>query len=125
MTKPLIYIDTSYVRDGQQKQLMLLMKDLEIFVKNNMPRIISYSFFLNENESKMAVVAIHPDSNSLESHLNTGNEKFRKFKDIIELQKIQVYGEVTNNVVKKLQKKALMLGKGTVEIYNFFTGFSR
>jgi len=125
MTQPLVYIDTSYVHDGKQKQLKLLMKDLQAFVKSNMPRIISYTFFLNDDESKMVVVAIHPDSDSLEYHLNTGNEKFRKFKEYIELQKIQVYGKITKSVIERLQKKAQMLGNGTVEIYNFYSGFSR
>lgn len=125
MTQPIIYIDTSAIRKGNLDQLKASMKELKSFVKKNMPRLISHSFFLNESETEMTVVAIHPDSASLKYNLNTGKEQFEKFKEFIELLKIEVFGEVNNVVLNKLNKKAKMLGKGTVKVNNYFTGFSR
>lgn len=125
MTQPIIYIDTSTIREGKLEQLKVSMKELKSFVEENMPRLISYSFYLNESETEMTVVAVHPDSASLQFHLNTGKEQFKKFKEFIDLLEIEVYGKVDKVVLEKLNKKAQMLGKGTVKVHNRFAGFSR
>ena len=125
MNQPIIYIDTSKILDGKLEQLKASMIKLKTFVENKMPRLKSYAFYLNESETEMIVVAVHPDSASLEYHLNMGNEQFKKFSEFIELLKIEVYGKVNEAVLEKLYKKAEMLGKGTIEVNNLYKGFSR
>jgi len=50
---------------------------------------------------------------------------FRKFADLIDLGSIQVYGRVSDAVLERLHQKARMLGKGTVTLHEFHTGFAR
>jgi len=73
----------------------------------------------------MTVVAVHPDSASLEFHMDVGSAEFRKFADLIDLLKIEVYGRVSEAVLKRLHQKARMLGKGTVAVHEFYAGFGR
>lgn len=125
MSSIIIYVDTSEIRQGKLAQLKTAMKHLTSFVEENMPRLISYNFFLNKNENKMTVVSIHPDSVSLEYHLNRGKDEFRKFAELINLLKIEVYGNVSESVIEKLQQKSQMLGSGKVSLQKFYTGFTR
>lgn len=125
MNQPIIYIDTSAIKEGKLEQLKESMSELKSFVEKNMPRLIFYSFFLNEKQTEMTVVAIHPDSASLEYHLNVGKEKFKKFKEFIDLLKIEVYGKINEVVLDKLNKKARMLGNGTTEVHSLYSGFFR
>ena len=90
-----------------------------------MPRVLSYGFFLDDSRTTMTVVAVHPDSASLEFHLDEGNEEFRKFADLIELSRIEVYGSVSNGVLDRLHRKAQMLGRGSIVIHDFYAGFAR
>lgn len=101
------------------------MKDLAAFVQENMPRLISYGFFLDESRSQMTVVAVHPDSASLEYHMDVGGAEFRKFADLIELLKIEVYGRVSDAVLERLRQKAKMLGGSTVAVHGLYAGFTR
>jgi hypothetical protein len=101
------------------------MRDLAAFVEANMPRLHSYAFFLNEDETEMTVVAIHPDSASLTFHLDTGAAEFRKFAGLLDLLSIDVYGRVSDAVVSRLHEKARMLGSGTVAVHDFYAGFDR
>lgn len=125
MSSPIIYIDTSMVRKGQLEKLKIAMKDLAMFVEANMPRLISYAFFLNDDQSQMTVVAVHPDSASLEFHMNVGADEFRKFASLIELSRIEVYGRVSETVLERLHQKARMLGTGTAAVHEYYAGFAR
>ena len=78
MTYPIVYVDKSEIRDGKLEELEVGMKNLAGFVEANVPQLISYGFFLDERRTQMTVVAVHPDSESLEFHLDVGNAEFRK-----------------------------------------------
>ncbi len=73
----------------------------------------------------MTVVAVHPDSESLEFHMDEGNEEFRKFRDFIDLVRIDVYGDVSDGIRERLDRKARMLGRGTVTVHTRHAGFTR
>ena len=125
MPHPIIYVDTSSIRAGKLEQLKAQMSELASFVEEHVPRVLSYAFFLNESETEMTVVAVHPDSESLDYHLTTGKERFKAFGDYIDLLHINVYGKVSETVMEKLHKKAQMLGRGTVEVHEYYSGFVR
>jgi hypothetical protein len=125
MPQPIVYVDTSSIREGKLKQLEEAMKGLAAFVKANVPQLISYGFFLNQERTEMTVVAVHPDSASLEFHMEVGAREFRKFADLIDLLKIEVYGHVSDAVLERLHQKARMLGRGTVTLHDFYAGFAR
>lgn len=125
MAQPIVYIDTSTIRDGKLEELEPAMKHLAGFVETNVPRVLSYGFYLSEDRTRMTVVAVHPDDASLEYHLDEGGPEFRKFADLIELSGIEVYGRVSDPVLKRLHDKARMLGTGTVVVHDFYAGFAR
>jgi hypothetical protein len=81
MPVPIVYGDTSAIREEKHAQLEAAMKDLAAFVEANMPRVISYGFFLDQKRTQMTVVAVHPDSESLEFHMDEGSAEFRKFAE--------------------------------------------
>lgn len=125
MPQPIVYIDTSGVRNGKLEELEEAMKKLAEFVEANVPQLISYGFFLDEEKARMTVVAVHPDSASLEFHMDVGSEEFRKFSDLIDLLRIDVYGRVSDAVMGRLHRKARMLGDSTVAVHDFRAGFAR
>jgi hypothetical protein len=125
MSQPIFYIDTSSIHEGKLEELEVAMRDLATFVEANTPQLISYGFFLDEARTQMTVVAVHPDPASLEFHLDMGGAKFRKFADLIDLLRIEVYGQVSDAVLERLQQKARMLGRGTVVVHDFYAGFTR
>lgn len=74
----------------------------------------------------MTVVAIHPDSDSLELHMEVGRSAFAGFADFIDMKAIEVYGNPSEKVLELLEKKANMLGDaGRVEVHTPQGGFMR
>ncbi|MFW6079242.1 MAG: putative quinol monooxygenase [Gemmatimonadota bacterium] len=125
MPDPIVYIDTSEIRDGKLDEVKARVKGLAAFVEANNPHILSYGFFFDDDAGRMMVVAVHPDSEALEHHMDVGREEFRKFGDLLDLVSIEVYGEVSESVRERLDQKASMLGRGGVSIYGSHAGFAR
>jgi quinol monooxygenase YgiN len=125
MPRPIVYIDTSAIREGKREELEAAMKRLAEFVEENVPQLGFYGFFLNEDRTRMTVVAVHPDSASLEFHMTVGREEFRKCSDLIDLLRIEVYGLISDSAVELLHQKARTLGSGTVSVHDFWAGFAR
>jgi hypothetical protein len=96
MAPPIVYVDVSAIREGKHEELEAGMDNLSRYVEEPMPRVAFYGFFLDETQSTMTVVAVHPDSASLQFHLDEGNEEFRKFGHLLDLSRIDVYGEVSD-----------------------------
>jgi hypothetical protein len=125
MSEPIVYIDRSQVRDGKLEQLKLAIRDLVAFIDANVPRAMTYRIYLNESGGQMTVVQIHPDSTSLEFHMRVGAPEFSKFKDLIRLSSIDVYGEPSDALRKQLEDKVRMLGAGAVSVHKLQAGFMR
>jgi hypothetical protein len=125
MSQSIVYIDTSAIREGKLQELESAMKQLAGFLDANVPRLLSYGFYLDGNRTRMTVVAIHPDSASLEYHLDVGGSEFGKFASLIELLRIEVYGCVSQAALDRLRRKAEMLGRGTVVTHELYAGFTR
>lgn len=123
--QPVLYIDTSEIRRGKLGEVKAAAKRLADFVETNMPRLISYGFCFDDARRRMTVVAIHPDSESLEFHMDKGAAEFRKFQDLLDLSTIDVYGPVSESVVQRLHDKARMLGNGAVSVHDYYAGFAR
>ena len=48
MPRPIVYIDTSTIREGKLEELQAAMKHLAAFVETNVPQLISYGLFLDK-----------------------------------------------------------------------------
>ena len=125
MSAPIVYVDRSRVRDGKLEQLEAAIGELAAFVEANNPRVLSYRFFLDREDGRMTVVAVHPDSEALALHMDVGGEEFGKFAGLLELESITVYGEVSEPVVERLERKAESLGAATVSVRSALAGFAR
>jgi hypothetical protein len=90
------------------------------------PQLISYGFFVNEEAMRMTVVAVHPDSASLEFHMEIAGPAFRKLSGFIRLRTIEVYGRPSDKALQQLRQKAQMLGEGeSVVVHEPQAGFAR
>ncbi len=123
---PIVYIDRSTIRDGKTAEVADEIQRLVGFIQSREPQLLAYEFCLDESGTNLTVIAIHPDSASLETHLEVGRSAFQQFSELIDLQSINVYGRPSDKVLKQLEDKASMLGDhGSVEVHPVQHGFSR
>jgi hypothetical protein len=124
-SEPIVYIDHSDVRDGSLEELKAGVRRLVDFIDVREPQLISYGFYIDAAASKMTVVAVHPDSASLELHMEIGSAEFRKLAHMLTLTSIECYGRPSETALEQLREKAAALGDGgTVVSIARFAGFT-
>ena len=73
----------------------------------------------------MTVVAVDPDSESLERHMEIGSGEFRKLAHLVTLTAIECYGRPSDRALQQLREKAAALGDGgAVVSIERFAGFA-
>jgi quinol monooxygenase YgiN len=125
MSDAIVYVDTSDVRDGALEELKAAMKELVDFVEANEPRLIAYNVYFSDDGTRMTVVHVHPDSASLEYHMEVAGPAFRRFVELVTLSSIHIYGEPSEKLLKQSHEKARLLGRGAVVVDAPQAGFSR
>jgi hypothetical protein len=124
-SEPIVYIDHSDIRDGSLKELKAGIRRLVDFIDAREPQLITYGFYIDEDQSKMTVVSVHPDSASLELHMDIGGGEFRKLAHLITLTAIECYGRPSEKALEQMRLKAAALGDGgTVVTIGRFAGFT-
>jgi hypothetical protein len=88
-------------------------------------QLITYGFYIDDEAAKMTVVAVHPDSASLELHLDIGGAEFGKLAHLLTLTAIECYGRPSERALDQLRRKAAALGDGgSVVSIGRFAGFA-
>lgn len=121
----IVYVDMSDVREGALEDLKAGMKELVDFVEANEPRILAYSVYFSDDGARMTVVHVHPDSASLEYHLEVAGPVFRRFVELVTLSSIHIYGDASAKVLEQSHEKARLLGRGDVTVEALHAGFTR
>ena len=125
-TGPVIYIDRSDVHEGRWGELKAGIKALVEFVDSHQPQMAAYGFYLDEDAHQMTVVSVHPDSGSLQRHVDIGGPEFKKLAPFLTLREIEVFGHLSERAVELVHQKAATLGdKGLVTLHEQFAGFHR
>jgi len=125
MSEPIISLDTSLIRVGRLDELKRAVAELVEFVRSNEPRPIVYEVFVDQTESRMTVVQVHPDSASMEYHMTVAGPAFAGFAELVTLSTLDVYGKPSGELLELLRKKVQMLGDATVNVHDLQAGFAR
>ena len=124
-SEPIVYIDRSHIRKDSIDELKAGVQRLVEFIDAHEPRLITYGFYIDEDAAKMTVVAVHPDSESLERHMEIGGGEFRKLAHLVTLTTIECYGRPSERALDQLRQKAAALGDaGAVVTVGRFAGFT-
>ena len=123
---PVVYIDRSDVHENRWDELKSGIRALVAFVEGHQPQMVAYAVYLDEDAHQMTVVSVHPDSASLERHVDIGGPEFKKLAPFLTLREIEVFGHLSQRAVELVRQKAATLGDGgQVTLHEQFAGFGR
>jgi hypothetical protein len=122
-SEPIVYIDHSDIREGSLDELKAAVKRIVDFIDARETQLITYGFYIDEEAARMTVVAVHPNSASLELHLDIGGPEFLKVAPLLTLTGIECYGRPSAKALEQLRRKAAALGdRGTIVSVGRFAG---
>jgi len=126
MPGPILYIDRSRIKPGRLDDVRRMTVELAAFIEEREGQLLFYAFSIDEEAQRMTVLAVHPDTGSVERHMDVGGPAFRAFTDLIVMEAIEVYGEPSDRVREELDSKARDLGDQVrVTVGGLHAGFSR
>jgi hypothetical protein len=125
MPDPIIIIDISEIRESRLDELRTAMTGLVEFVESNEPRPVAYCVALSNDATRVTVLQIHPDPSSAEEHMTVAAEEFPRFRELIELVQMDIYGKPSDELLAMMRNKAQMLGNAPVGLHELHAGFVR
>lgn len=109
MSEPIVVIDTSAIRQGALAEVKAGIRELVSFVEQHVPGALVYNVYLNEDGTRMTVLQMHPDSASMEQHMELGRPVFARFAELLTMETMDIYGRPSERLLVLLQRKAQML----------------
>jgi hypothetical protein len=80
------------------------------FIDANAPRVGLFSVWLDDDETRMTVIHVHPDTASLEHPMKVGAPVFRGFAELLSLRSIEVFGEPSERALALLEERPARSG---------------
>jgi len=69
MFKPFIYMSTWKIKEGRLEDWKRFTRELVENIEAKEPQLIAFNIFLNEDETEMTSIQIHPDAASIDFHM--------------------------------------------------------
>ena len=124
MSNPLVVVDSSEIHEGKPRS-QGGTRELAEFVEANEAAPLAYNIYFSEDGTRMTVVQVHPDSESMELHMSLAGPLFRRFTGLVELSRVDFYGTPSEAVLGAMREKARLLGNAPVVVHELHAGFAR
>jgi len=96
MGDPLIVVTKLKVLEGQLENLKTYYKKLFEIFEAKEPRLIAFHGFLNQEGTEATSIQVHPDTASMERHMQVGREVWEEaskgFGKMFEVAEVSYYG---------------------------------
>jgi hypothetical protein len=98
MSGPFIFIGTHTFKEGKAEDFKKGVQEFCDFIEANEPRLIAFHLYVNEDETEVSIVQVHPDVDSMEFHMQLVRQHIESsYGDWLDTTKsIQVYGELSD-----------------------------
>ncbi len=108
MTGPFIFVATNRLKEGKLDAERKRVPGLSDFIEANEPRLIAFNEYANDDGTEVAVVQVHPDTDSFEFHMGVVRERAaRAYEETLEgTVSIQVFGTPTEAILEMLGRAA-------------------
>jgi quinol monooxygenase YgiN len=105
MSGPLINVLTYTIKPGKQEEARKRIAELVDFVETNEPRMIAFHAYLDQDGKRLFVVQVHPDSASMEFHMQVNAKHFATAFDWLDTSIGQQYfGPISDALAAELAK---------------------
>lgn len=123
MSGPLIFISHSTVRPGKLDEYKLHSKEAVDLIESSEPRMIGFSTYASDDGTEVSTVQVHPDAESLDTHLALFSEKLsqRAFA-ALNSHEINVYGTPSDAALEMLRQLEAQMPDLKVRVQPVYEG---
>ena len=126
MSKPLFVITKFRVKSGKFEDLKRYYRKVLDIVEANEPQVIAFHGFLNENGTEMTSIQVHPDTASLDFHMqvlkDNWDESFGAYAQMLDVIGIEYYGTPPESALEMDRQGDWSLSVQPLHIHGFTRG---
>jgi hypothetical protein len=105
MGEPFVYVGTWTIKAGKLEEARKWLAEHADFIETNEPRLIAFQVYFDEEGTTASVVQVHPDSESMEFHMQLISEHLTDAFDYIDaIVSEQYYGPMSESLAETLSK---------------------
>jgi quinol monooxygenase YgiN len=105
MGEPFVYVGSWTIKPGKFEEARKRLAEHAEFVETNEPRMIAFHVYFDEHGTRSTVVQVHPDSASMEFHMQLIAEHLGDVFDYIDaILSEQYYGPMSETLSETLAK---------------------
>jgi quinol monooxygenase YgiN len=105
MSEAFIYVGTTTIKPGKVEEARKRVAELVDFVETNEPRVIAFHAYLDEEGHELTIVHVHPDSASMEFHMEVSARHFTTAFDYLDkVVSEQYFGTISEGLAAELAK---------------------
>ena len=125
MSGPFIYAGTWTIKPGKVEEARKALTEHAEFIERNEPRLIAFHMYFDADGSKAGVVQVHPDAESMDTHMELIAEHLSAMGDFIgEIVHEQAFGTPTEAFSEALRGYAAS-GIPVTVLPSYEGGFTR
>jgi hypothetical protein len=126
MSGPFVFVGTHRINDGQLEAFKQDARQLVRLVHEREPQLLAFHFFLNEDETEVSVVQVHPDADSMLTHMQVAREHITDAtEEMLTTMDIQVFGpsnEAVAGMIAQLTQAGVPIRVKPVHLDGFSRG---
>jgi hypothetical protein len=100
MPTPLIAITTARIKEGRLEDFKKFTQEMLNNIEGKQPHILAFNVFLDEEQTKMTSIQVHPDASSMDSLMQVLGQvmgedmaEWVERADFFEIESLELYGQ--------------------------------
>ena len=122
MPKTVTFVGTYTIPKDRLAEWSTAIVEMVDTVKANVPRIVSFRVYINEDSTEATSIYVHPDTESLEQHLEVAASRITAGTQIVETIRVELYGRPSQRVLEQLRHFSEMSNGFPVTVKRHFYG---
>ncbi len=123
MSEQVLFVGTYDIPEGSFGEFKQANREMTEFARANEPRVLSFNTYVNEAGTEATSIHLHPDSVSLEYHLETASQQISRGVQMLQVKRIELYGKPSQRVVAQLRRVSEQAGGFPVIVKTPLHGF--
>jgi len=103
MSPPFIYVGTWTIKPGKLEAARKALAEHTGFIEQNEPRLIAFHIYFDADGTKAGVVQVHPDAESMDTHMKLIASHLTSMDFIGEIVHEQAFGTPTDSFSELLR----------------------
>lgn len=125
ISEPIVFVSHFRVKEGGSEEVRRLSDQVAKAIDAGRPRTVGFLFYLDESGSRISIVHVFPDAESMDLHFVGADERSRAAYEYLVPGGWEIYGKPSDAALEQLRREAASASVPLDLQPEFLAGFLR